>query len=271
MTTHNICLTIMIVVLVFITVSTAKLCSPQNIFMCLIPEFTPRELSRLYARAKKEANGREFEANGREFEANGREFEDQRFSQTIFFYRNKPGAYFNMCGERYNNTMKMYTKDYNGDPASIINGRINGLFFCTNAYRDTELPPPSTNFGERRVCIPAANMLIEYSDLYFADFYCWNRSHYVTLVLTRPGSETDRFCEEKLIKLDKGDNDFLRRSSNGKVFVSSRVWVEVLYTEDIDLGRPDCYFSTVANSRGTSTPGGLLKNPYCATCNLGRS
>ncbi|KAI0227766.1 Phytanoyl-CoA hydroxylase-interacting protein-like, partial [Lamellibrachia satsuma] len=186
------------------------------------------------------------------------------FNHCRVFYRNKPPDYFSRCKINDNNIMKVYMKDNNGDPKYIINGRIKGLFFATSVDSLTGGPPNISHFGSRRVSIPATAMLTEYSNLYFADFYCNRRAHYVTVVLTKPGSETDQFCRRKLIKLDTTDNDFLWR--NDKVYVTDNVWVEVLYTEDIDLSRPDCSFSTVF-STGTSTPGGL-PNPNCSVCNL---
>ncbi|KAK2184230.1 hypothetical protein NP493_276g03034 [Ridgeia piscesae] len=135
------------------------------------------------------------------------------FKHCRTFYRNKLPEYFRQCKLDDNNIMKVYLKDNNGDPKSIINGQIKGLFFATSV-----------------------------------------------------DPITDMFCRGKLIKLNLTNNDFLKRMS-GMVFVTDNVWVEVLYTEDVDLSRPDCTFSTVY-SRGTSTPGGLPKNPSCTVCNL---
>ena len=180
------------------------------------------------------------------------------------FYRDKPADYFRHISKNNKNTMTVYVKDNNGDPASIINGQINGLFFSTKN------PGNISHFGDQRVTIPAEAMLTADSNLYFADFYCFKQAHYVTVVLTRPGSDTDRFCESNLIKLDITCNEFLERSCRSwecVVRVSHKVWVEVLYTEDVDLSRPECTFSTV-RSTGTSTPGGLPKNPKCQVCNL---
>ncbi|KAI0216721.1 Phytanoyl-CoA hydroxylase-interacting protein-like, partial [Lamellibrachia satsuma] len=130
--------------------------------------------------------------------------------------------------------MTVYTKDNNGDPKSIINGQIDGLFFATSVDPDTSQPPDWSFFGRKRISISAKTMLTRDSNLYFADFYCNHKEHYVTLVLTKPGSKTDRFCKNRLINLDIRENDFLYRS-NKKVYVTSEVFVEVFYTEDIDL------------------------------------
>ena len=187
-----------------------------------------------------------------------------QFTDSVF-YRNKPAHYFHNIKTNNNNIMTVYIKDNNGDPASIINGQIKGLFFATRN------PQNVSHFGDRRVTIPATDMLTADSNLYFADFYCNRTAHYVTVVLTRPWSATDRFCQRNLIKLNITENAFLKRSCNSleacEVRVTSGVWVEVFYTEDVDLSRPECTFSTV-RSTGTSTPGGLPKNPDCEVCNL---
>ena len=216
---------------------------------CVAAEFTPDELRTLHTMAV------DYVTPGG----------SNDFDHCRVFYRNKPPDYFIRCQINDSNIMKVYMKDNNGDPASIINGQINGLFFATSVDPCTGGPPNVSHFGSRRISIPATAMLTKDSNLYFADFYCNHKAHYVTVVLTTPGSETDRFCEKKLIKLDIKQNDFLWRSSH--VFVTGKVWVEVLFTEDVDLSRPDATFSIVY-SKGTSTPGGLPKNPKCLVCNL---
>ena len=153
--------------------------------------------------------------------------------------------------------MKVYLKDYNGNAASSINGQLKGLFFCAIPYLNTEKPADWSFFGSKRVSIPAPAMLTEDCNLYFADFYCYYNSerHYVTVVLTKPGSMSDRFCKEKLMNLDPRKNPFLYRKDNDEVWTSGNVWVEVFYTEDVQLSRPDCYFETVeVRGRGSSVP-----------------
>ena len=186
------------------------------------------------------------------------------------FYRNKPPEYFTKCRKK-GNKMKVYWKDDNGDPRSPINGRIKGLFFATGVDQDTGRPPGMSPFGSKRVSIPAKTMMT-HSNLYFADFYCKkaNGPHYVTLVLTKQGSETDGFCEENLKSLVIRNNDFLWRSSTKKVHVTSKVSVEVFYTEDIDLSTLKYPIKSVkVIGRGSSTPGGIEKNSDCPECNLG--
>jgi len=84
--------------------------------------------------------------------------------------------------------MKTLVKDASGDERSPINGEISGLFFLANIDYNGE-PLDALPFGSTRLLVQP-RMLV-----YFADFYCMNgKDHYVTLVLTRPGSEADRLC-----------------------------------------------------------------------------
>ncbi|CAC5360293.1 unnamed protein product [Mytilus coruscus] len=48
-----------------------------------------------------------------------------------YFYRNKSEKYFASITEDHNGIMKPYKKDHTGDPCSVINGRLDGLFFST--------------------------------------------------------------------------------------------------------------------------------------------
>ena len=187
------------------------------------------------------------------------------------FYRNKTEEYFDDCYTKHNGTMNVYLKDNNGDPACIINGQISGLFFMTNIYLPTGKPRQWSPFGSKRLSVPAMTMFPTDANLYFADFYCTYTQHYVTLVLTKPGSNLDHFCQhKKLIKLDNRNNTFLnhRTRHDGEVYVevTTKVMVEVFYTENVEL--PDRETLTTVPSSGTSTPGGLPKNHSCPNCNL---
>ena len=185
-------------------------------------------------------------------------------------YRAKPESDFEEIASNHHNIMKVYRKDKNGDSASIINdGALDGLFFSTSV-------PPNTisHFGRRRVLIPAGEMIKHDSRLYFADFYCNKRAHYVTVVLTRPGTPADQFCRDRLLPLDLADNKFLTREpQSGSVRVRassgspSALWIELFCTHDIDLSAPNCEFKMVT-STGTSRPNGLPKRLGCRYCNL---
>ena len=193
------------------------------------------------------------------------------FYLITWFYRNKPRHYFDKILAA-DGVMRMYMKDKGGDPRSHINGKLEGLFFATHVDWLTGQPPNRSPFGDTRLSIPASEILDDDVRIYFADFYCkqLGRPHYVTLVVTRPYSIADRFCDRKLIRLDKYNNDFLRKDMHG-VSVRRKVLVEVLYTEDIDvqkvlLSGTSTYTPTA--STGESRPGGLPKCRLCSTCNV---
>lgn len=197
----------------------------------------------------------------------------QDFTPIHYFYRNKPEEYFNHIHQTRKGIMEVYLKDDNGDPASIINGEISGLFFGTRVEPETGKPPNTSFFGEKRFYVPAPFILSSDSvRLYFADFYCNNRAHYVTLVLTHRGTSTDKFCQANLIELNTYQNQFLFKGNF--VFVTRKIHVEVLYTENIDVNdwcmKHNAFFDRVELNKGTSTPGGLPKNPNCTICNLRR-
>jgi len=134
-------------------------------------------------------------------------------------------------------------------------------------------------FGSMRFIVPVGVLLEVTPRLYFADFYCMHgRFHYITLVMTRPGSTADNFCRQHLLPLsvdDQQNNPFLfRQAGTGEMRVAQGVKVEVLYTEDINVNYMRQYrgaemvedVPTVG--KGSSTPGGLPKNPNCYVCNL---
>jgi Phytanoyl-CoA hydroxylase-interacting protein C-terminus len=116
---------------------------------------------------------------------------------------------------------------------------------------------------------------------YFVDFYCMNGStHYVTLVMTSPGSAADEFClSHGLPQLDINDgqsNPFICRFNDGTyVNVAPRLQIELFFTETVDvrslLRRAGaCMTSVRTVGRGSSTPGGIPKNSACPICNLPR-
>ena len=222
----------------------------------LIPVFTPEELDTLHEKAIRFTK-----------------VNDRRFETIEWLYRNKTQEYFNKTYRQDAGIMKVYLKDHNGDPASIINDRIKGLFFATRIDPQTGSPPETSPFGSRRLYLPASEVL---SDprvrLYFADFYCTKKVHYVTIVLTLEGSEADTFCSENLIELETSDNDFLY-TRYGNVYTRCRLHIEVLYTENINMAEWKWHgaWEETVNATGTSKPRGLPKNPSCTICNLDTS
>ena len=194
-----------------------------------------------------------------------------------YFYRNKPAQYYEDIRWNSDGVMEPYLKDQNGDQGSVINGKINGLFFSTKVDPDTGLPPAVSPFGNTRLNIPVDRLMHTHCRIYFADFYCNYNVHYVTLVITERGSETDMFCQDNLINIGMflPNNPFLFYDSSDDLFYCcTKLWVEVLYTEAIDISRElaedrRVFFSPVQiRGKGSSTPLGLPKNDKCCTCNL---
>lgn len=193
-----------------------------------------------------------------------------------WFYRNKSKEYFHQILESCGGIMEVYTKDNSGDPASPINGRIDGLFFM--AKNKNGVPPRYSYFGPVRLQVPASELLQMAPNLYFADFYCMQGSiHQVTLVMTKPGSKSDEFCRAKLLPLsltDKQNNPFL--FLNGVDLLTNnkkKLEVELLYTENIDVvDLSSCHNAilsfTKTKGRGHSRPEGIRKNPKCLICNV---
>ncbi len=194
-----------------------------------------------------------------------------------WIYRNASQEYFDAISAEKQNIMEVYVKDNNGDPASPINGAIKGLFFSANVSRcgpSGELQPvPKSYFGRTRLLVPADVILAEMSNLYFSDFFCMYDAHYVTLVMTRPGSTADAFCQQFLIPVDLGHNPFLcLNMSTREAYVSAKIWVEILCTEDININHVLAiggeFTDKVEYIPRTPRKGGIAKKPHCKVCNL---
>lgn len=192
----------------------------------------------------------------------------------LWFYRNKTRAYFDEIFFRRSGIMEPYLKDNNGDPASAINGRLKGLFFAVSVMKGSGIIPPTSPFGPVRLCIKSWWMFMMAPNLYFADFYCNNKPHYVTLVMTRDGSPADLFCiRNHLQPLDVFSNPFLQLTALGECLVAnSNILVEVFFTENINIteviGEERCGVFVTTPSSGTSKPDGIPKRDDCTTCNL---
>ena len=188
-----------------------------------------------------------------------------------WFYRNKSNDYFTSI-EASGGVMGTQVKDNGGDPRSPINGRLRGLFFMANNVNGE--PPPYSYFGPIRIQIAAGELLHSARNLYFADFYCMKgRRHYVILVITRPGSHADWFCQSRLVQLDITNNPFLCFSM-GQLYTTNtdNFDVEVFYTEDLNISelqiRGKASMTTVeTRGQGHSTLGGRRKDTSCSICN----
>lgn len=193
-----------------------------------------------------------------------------------WFYRNKSEEYFYDILENNDGKMEVYEKDNSGDPASPINGQIDGLFFMASVKPGSETGSPreESAFGNTRLLVPTKSLLRRAPNLYFADFYCMRgRFHYVTIVMTKSGSRADRFCSDHLVSLDIDDEDsnpFLFRDDDGDLQVTTRdhLMIELLFTEDLDIKPYMLKHDIPTIGNGSSTPGGIPKNSSCTTCNL---
>ena len=147
--------------------------------------------------------------------------------------------------------------------------KSNGLFFGVRPEPSTMEIPTVSPFGRRRIILPI-DKLVKYNTLYFADFWCHNKIHYVTLVVTKPYTDADIFCREHLPNLSLERNPFLfcersftfRQGSAQKpeFYCCEEPRVEIFYTEDVYLDKDYINWDTVRTiGRGSSTPGGKTK------------
>ncbi len=188
-----------------------------------------------------------------------------------WFYRNKHMSYFENIYLHQYGWMTKYRKNNNGDPASPINGKLDGINFSVMVDQFSGQPPLFSYFGKYRIYIPAWYMFYNFPNLYFSDFYCHYHAHHMTLVMTRNGSKADVFCRKKLVKLNPTSNPFVRYDLlANRGAVSSHIQIEIFVTEDINLHDVQLaggYFGGVkCNTK--ACPRGKRKNPSCNICNL---
>jgi len=196
------------------------------------------------------------------------------FIQCTWFYRNKSSQYFSKITSEHGGVMKTYLKDASGDLRAPINGEIKGLFFMSKV-QDGQ-PQPQSPFGDTRLLVRAKILLDLAPNVYFADFYCLNRKdHYVTLVLTRPGSAADTLCRQRLPKQNiygKNCNPFLFVDGR-EVHISSKVMVELFFTEDLNIAelladhdKAKMMYNIPTFGAGHTSQGGRAKHSSCSTC-----
>jgi len=201
------------------------------------------------------------------------------YSECTWFYRNKSKHYFEKITSEHGGVMKAYLKDATGDLRAPINGEIKGLFFMSDVAVGE--PQSRSAFGDTRLLVRADILLGLAPNVYFADYYCINgkeKDHYVTLVLTRPGSAADVVCQKRLLKQDIRDKSksacpFLLQVDE-KVHVSSGVRVELFFTEDLDVAQLLAdehkalmrYNIPTFGRSGRTTQGGRSKHSLCSIC-----
>lgn len=157
------------------------------------------------------------------------------------FYRNKDHAYFSSIKD---GIMEKCLKVNDSDPHCPINRKLKGLFFMCIS---DDISRSQSPFGPKRLILPAGHIFKAGTNLYFSNFFCIgsSKTHYISLVITKPLSEADTFCQQNLIELDKYNNPFLKLVDKGKdVNIANvvhmternrRLLVEIFYTEDIDI------------------------------------
>ena len=202
----------------------------------------------------------------------------EAYAPCYCFYRNKSRSYFNKVFNAHGGVMTTLLKDASGDQRSPINGEISGLFFIANVDNRGQ-PFNGSPFGDTRLLVNARVMLHLASNMYFADFYCTNgKTHYVTLVLARPGSYADQLCRQRLPRLrlnDQQNNPFIFLSNRQlTVLRGKRLFVEVFFTEDLDVAslieqnQARIQENVIVFDRGRSVQGGIPKCVNCGTCQV---
>ena len=238
-------------------------------------EYTKEELERLYELAEK--------------------VNWKRRNEFQWLFREKDWSYFRtiLQGDRF---MRIYKKDrdgqscrpgaFNGDPRSPLNcdyaRRPQGLFFCANRSNFggvDSLPDPL--FGNTRFILDVSDLIQPNFNMYFADFYCRealddNDTHYATIVVTDPQSTTpnvegfknmDAWCEQKLLPMNRHNNRLLYcDQTNNKWFVSSSIWVEVFFTEDIKIEKDELERFDISENNMRFPK---KKTRGCWECNIG--
>lgn len=186
-------------------------------------------------------------------------------------YRNKPKQYWDEILEYKDGLMEIYIKDNSGHSENLINGKINGLFFSGRLRSSGSKFPISSPFGGLRLKVDCTSILDpKKHNFYFADFYCNSTVHYVTIVVCVIGSHTDEYCKNNLIKIDKFNNQFINcdfEFCHRKFFINNNIWIEIFYTEDIDI-RDKKLKKVRATGARSSKVNGVPNNKCCRICNL---
>ncbi|ELU14416.1 hypothetical protein CAPTEDRAFT_229026 [Capitella teleta] len=184
---------------------------------------------------------------------------------------------------RVTGRMQTYLKDNNGDPRCPINGNLKGLHFAANVDYITRKPKVPSPYGNRRLKVPALDLIKKCPNLYFADMFCYNtphHPHHILLVMTRPGSPADRFCSRCLPRLNWYSNPFLvlhsPKSDDDEYRIGipkHNIWVELFYTEHVDSQSGEIWEEVPLTRRHWETGRqrrsfALTKRARCRECNF---
>jgi len=193
---------------------------------------------------------------------------DRKWIPCKLLYRDKDEEYYDFCRHDCNGLLLPIMKNENGDPASPINGCIQGIFLGASVDWKTGQLPANSPYGYIRFHVLIERLYGPECNLYFADFYCHvgSRSHHLTLVVARANSPADTFCKLRLLKLDRTDNPFLYQDPmTGRMMHTTSAWIHVFYTEPIAMSVG--WFDGVYCSN-TGTKMGKPKNASCTVCNI---
>ena len=178
-------------------------------------------------------------------------------------YRDKDKQYYQEV-IKGDGILESFLKNSHGDPACPANGRIPGIFFHTRKY-------PYSIYGNQRLNLKATYLFNRQHNLYFCDFYCITKPHYVTLVVAKKRSCEDQQCRDLLFQLDATQNPFFERDTQEKVRVTHRkLNVVIFYASRIDLKNAinrNCATFTMVHGEDKKKSG-ARKNPSCTVCNI---
>ena len=190
------------------------------------------------------------------------------WTSSDFFYRDKTENYYDFVRRQRRGFLSMDLKNENGDPASPVNGCIEGVFLGVNALKTGDRPIESP-FGDLRCYFPVDCVYRCDFNMYFADFYCHDgsKSHHISLIITRANSTADNFCRSRLPKLNRLNNPFLYQERvTGRLMHKTAAWIDIFYTEIIHINSG--WFEWVEWIYNTSKKTGKPKNASCQICNI---
>ena len=193
-----------------------------------------------------------------------------------YIYRDKYSSYWKSLGK---NTLRAYPKQPDGDPKNPLNGisNVEGIFFSANVNWSDGQPKTPALFGDRRLLVPFEVLYNDEFNVYFNDFYCMTDArhtvkdiyHNVTLVVCEPGGEEDKFCVDRLVKLDIRNNPFLQIRGN-YCNVSKYIFVEIFHTAE-SIRNVSPYYDLVQVEGPDHPPlalSGREKIKTCTVCNI---
>lgn len=127
-------------------------------------------------------------------------------------------------------------------------------------------------YGDCRFTIEASKLISLSCKFYFANFYCSpSHIHYITIVITKPGSTADKLCKYLLPALDPQQNPFFTITKVSKkqrkffVLKNSRAWVEIFYSDAVDTKIGE--FANI-HTLGSCRRVPYAKNKKCEICNI---